>query len=346
MASWSHSAGTAKGSRALVDLARLLRILAKTWIVPLWVWFVPAAAISAGAVYLRRVSPPRDRARGIGLALLPLALALPAFAFWMAQGHHLTSLQTLGGNYLIGFTLLVAAPMIVDVRRSRSSLRDLVFMSLPVGIVGFVLVSVSSSASIFWASGIVGLAPLVLASLVWWGMQIGEGAGEAAKRAAIAVMLLGLLLMLFGVSIDDASPLVLRSTITAGPFAGVTTTPLRATRVAEIERLGTRWVGPQAPVTVVFMPGAYLLTGGVPLTNVTWLDTGNGLDPATVAYFDSHASWPEVVFVPFGVADAPAAVIARSPFLTAVMSRYTLVERSAVARLAVYAYRGSVPAVR
>jgi len=60
------------------------------------------------------------------------------------------ALATFGGNYLIAFVAFVLPPMLVSLRRAESSGRDLARIAVPVGLVGFLAVVVSSNASILW----------------------------------------------------------------------------------------------------------------------------------------------------------------------------------------------------
>ncbi len=190
--------------------------------------------------------------------------------------------------------------------------------------------------NIFWASGIVGLAPIVVAVIVWWSIEIADALGPTAQTTAIASLLLALLILLFGYGFKtDGPPLGLPDTVDTGAYAGMKTSTKRATEVDAFMALSEKWVGPTTSVTVVDMPGAYLLTGGLPLTNVVWLDPGP-FDEFTVAYLDRTGKWPEVVFVPLLRLDQPPSIIETSPFLSAVLKRYKLAERSLSAGVAVF----------
>ena len=335
--------GPAKSARIGTHLQQFLTALSAVWIVPLFVWFAPAAAISAWTAYIGPASE-RARARGVALGMLPVALAVPAFAYWMARGHHLVSLETLGGNLLIAFVVFAVAPMYTSLRQGPSDARRaLVLMSLPAALTGFAVVLLSSSADIFWASGIVGLAPLVVAVVVWWAVEVRHALGMRAEMTAVASLLVALLLLLFGYGFKtDGSPLNMPAMITEGAYAGVRVGTGRAAQLAEIERLADKWVGPTTTVTSVGLPGAYLITDGKPLTNVTWLDPGS-FDQSTVDYLDRAGRWPDVVFVQLARLNKPT-VVRASPFLAVILSRYTLVERSTVGDVAVFTSSGLKPA--
>lgn len=336
--SWSSMPESIHGPRIAVDLWELGGTLGRTWIVPLWAWFGPAAAISVWTTYDHRRAPHHDRAHGLALALLPLALAVPVLANRAALANT-SALATLGGNYLIAFVAFVLPPMLVSLRRAESSGRDLARIAVPVGLVGFLAVVVSSNASIQWASAIVGLAPLALAAVVWWGSEIAETLAPAAAAAASAVLVCVLLVLLFGSAFKDDPPMSLRHTLASGAYAGLTTSSAHAAQVAELERLALRWIRPSTTVMAVALPGAYLVSGGVPLTNNVWLNQG-AFDRFAVEYLDRAGRWPDIVWVPLRLVDQPASDVAADPLLSAVTTRYTIVERSPIAGIAVYAASG------
>jgi hypothetical protein len=337
---WAHKSGPSTGTRVLGDLWALILVLGRTWVVPLWVWFTPAVLIGLGAAQAHWRVPRHARARGIALACLPLALALPVIANKLAFGADITA-GTLGGNYLIAFTACVAMPMFAGVRGGRSAVRDLALYALPAGLVGFVLVVASSAASIYWASGIVGLAPIVVAAVLWWAGEVADTLGRPAGVAASALLVVAVLGLLFSTAFKDDAPLTLRYTIRSGAYAGITTDSGHASQVAELMGLGAKWVGPDTRVTVAGVPAGYLLTGGVPLTNVIWLDPGPS-DVFTVDYLTRVGRWPDVVFAPLPAVKGPPSADA-DPFLSAVIARYQQVDVGPASGIAVFASSGTRP---
>lgn len=344
--SWKQTAGPSSGTRSDVHLWRLMGSLVQVWVVPLFMWFIPAAVISYWTTFFGR-APGRERARGIALAALPVALVLPVLANWAALGGQLSSLGTIGGNFLIAFVLFVAPPMFTSLLRMEGDQRrDMALMALPAGILGFAVIIASSSADIFWASGIVGLGPIVVTVIVWWAVELGRVFGPNVEAASVASLLLALLVLLFGYGFKtDGPPLGMPETVSTGAYAGVQMSEQRAAEIEDLTRLAKKWVGPNTTVTVVDMPGAYLVTGGIPLTNVVWLDPGP-FDAFTVKYLDRAGRWPDVVFVPLSRLNQPEEVIEASPFLSAVVKRYTLVERSEVSGVAVFTAGTVEPATR
>jgi hypothetical protein len=349
VASWARPSGTEHGTRIVIGLQVLAADLGRRWLIPIWAWFGPAAALSLGAAFLHRHDAgPVDasaRRRGVLLLSVPAALTLEViaykFAFHESVGRAASGLGTVGGNFLIAFVFFSVVPMGLSLRHARPAVRDLARLLVPVGLVGYLVTVLSSSASIADASGIVGLAPVVIAVVVWWCCEIADVLGRPAEAGAAAAMLAILLVLLFGSTLYDGTPALLRATIPQGAYAGITTNPHQAARVADLRRLSGRWVGPRTTVTVVGLPGVYPAIGGVPLTNVVWLDPGPW-DSFTVAYLNDKGRWPDVVFAPLMFARASAAKLAKDPFMAEVVAHYALVERSSVSGVAVYKARRAV----
>jgi hypothetical protein len=348
LGSWRLTSGPATGTRGEIHLWRFIVSLIAVWQVPLFVWFAPAAGISFWAAFPGR-EPGRARSRGIALALLPLALVLPVVANWGAHGWPMDSLWTVGGNFLIAMVVFSAAPMFMSLHGARTDIRrDLTILAFPAGVVGFAVVIMSSSADIFWASGVVGLAPLVVAVVVWWATEVRGALGTGRENAAVAFLLAALIVMLFGYAFNtNGTPTALPATITTGAYAGLKTGAQTAAEVADLERLGQKWIKPTSTVTIVGLPGAYLATGGRALTNVTWLDPGQ-FDIFTVAYLYRVGRWPDVVIVPLTRlripdGEPPTTAVTTSPFLSAVVGHYTLVDTSEVSGVAVFTTDGLDP---
>jgi hypothetical protein len=348
LGSWRLTSGPATGTRGEIHLWRFIVSMLSFWGVPLFVWFAPAAGISFWVANTGHL-PARARARAIALALLPVALAVPVIANWGAHGWPADSLWTVGGNFLIAMVVFAAAPMYMSLHGAKSDpRRDLAILAFPAGVVGLAVVIMSSSADIFWASAVVGLAPIVVAMIVWWATEIHDTLGAGRETAAVAFLLAVLLVLLFGYAFNtDGQPTALPATIPTGAYAGLKTGAQTAAEVADLARLGQKWIGPTSTVTVVGLPGAYLVTGGVPVTNVTWLDPGQ-FDIFTVAYLYRVGRWPDVVVVPlsrlhFPDGGRPTSAVDSSPFLATIVDHYTLRETSEVSGVAIFTTDGLDP---
>jgi 4-amino-4-deoxy-L-arabinose transferase-like glycosyltransferase len=342
--SWSDMPKTVHGNRIAVGLWELGRALTGTWGVPLWVWFAPAAAIGVWTALPHSLAPRHARLRHLALTLLPLALAFPVLADWMIHGRG--ALWTFGGSYVIAFVLFAGPAVLRSSAKPPSPRREFSRMAVPVGLVGFTLVMSSSNASILWATAAVGMAPLAVAVVACWVEEVARGAVREARAGAGAApaiaIVFAVLVLLFGSVFKDDPPLTLRDTFTTGAYAGLTTSAGHASEVAECERLAARWIGPSATVVAVELPAAYLVTGGVPLTTGTLLNTGSW-DTFTVAYFDRIGRWPDVVWMPLYRVDQPASDTAADPLLSQISRRYRLVERSPIAGIGVFVSKTAAP---
>jgi hypothetical protein len=319
-----------QGGRLGSVFGNLYETLVRVWGVPIWAWFLPSAAVSLATALPAMRTASRARVRGLLLAALPLALALPVLANSMttvANGR----VWTFGGNYLVAFVLFAFAPMVADLGTMRPDMRRLVDIVVPPAVAGMLVVTLLSSASLYWASGIVGLAPLVVAMVVWWAWTVERPLGARLAPWAVLSLLAALLVLLFGGTFNEPPAWSLRHTITTGAYAGITTTEARARSLAAVEELTARWVRPGAGVLFIDSPGGYLTLGsGVPVTPVTWLDHGSA-DAAAVAYYDRIGRWPDVVFVATGVwtaASAPGVSRDFDPLLVDMTSTYRVAETS------------------
>jgi hypothetical protein len=333
----TYAGGSSGGAvqRLVTLFEKLLTVLGHRWKLPLWAWFVPALAVGIGtALPVMRV-PGRERLRGWLLASLPLVLAIPVFANWSSHGRH-SSLWTVGGNYLIAFVVFALPGVLAGLRAASDDVRRLVLLALPAGAVGFLVVSASTSAGIFWASGVVGLAPLVLATVVGWVVEVRRVASPRLEATTALSILLAVVVLLFGVSFKGGSSLDLHHTITSGPYAGVTTTQRKARRIFASQMLADRWVGPSTGVLFFAKPAGYILQRGVMVTNAVWLASGPK-DQATIGYFDRTGRWPDVVFVSSSLISPSGVVrgVVADPLLAALAARYRVVETSAAAGLGV-----------
>ena len=295
-----------QGGRLGSVFGNLYETLVRVWGLPIWAWFAPAAAISVATALPALRAPARARTRGLLLALLPLALALPVVAnafTTVANGR----VWTFGGNYVVAFVIFAFAPMVADLGVMPPETRRLVDLVVPPAVVGALVVTLLSSASLYWASGIVGLAPLVVAMVAWWASTLERSLGARVAAWAALSLLVALLVLLFGGTFDEPPAWSLHTTIASGTYAGITTTDARARSLAAVEALTARWVHAGDGVLFVDSPGGYLALGsGVALTPATWLDHGSA-DGAAVAYYGRIGRWPDVVFVATGVWTAASA---------------------------------------
>src|SRR5699024_2011229 len=127
--------------------------------------------------------------------------------------------KTLGGNFLVMFVLL-CAPALLLARARDERVDGLLRLSVPTALVGVVLITGLSSASRNWSSTFVGIAPLVIAVVLWWWRRVEGGAGTEVVRPLSAGLIGVLVGMLFWVAMYDTSPWRMHHAFVSGPYAG------------------------------------------------------------------------------------------------------------------------------
>lgn len=230
--------------------------------------------------------------RAAALGLIPLAVALPALRYASSgQGH----IDVIGAVMLITLSgivfLPVAAWMIAEPHRD---LRLLLQLALPLALVDLGVVIYSTNAGWSRGTGFTGVAPLAMAIIVSWALFTQEKGGRAVFAASAASLIAVVVVMLFATAFNSDPPLVLRTPIATGAYAGLLTTGKQAQTLAAIEAAGRRWVGPEDSVLVVQAPGVYLLLPGRIDTNAVWLVNGYS-DRYALDYFARRKDMPRVV---------------------------------------------------
>lgn len=252
----------------------------------------PMLALVAGAS-LPRVS---RALRAALLLALPVAAAVPGL-LWLAQDTLRLSFGTTAPAWLMTFTVGAALPVTLwAARTGRRELTGLLALAAPPAIVGLLVVSFSTNASLARAVPVVGLVPLSIVVLGGWIAAVGELGGELLERAGAVVALGAVVLLLFTASLDDARPGSLHAGFAAGPYAAMHMSAERYAEMHGLQDVAAKYVGPRDHVTFLGERTGYLLVGGKPYTNAVWLYPGPS-DRAVLGYFARRGDLPEVVFV-------------------------------------------------
>lgn len=269
----------------------------------------------------------RSGVRAWCLAAIPIAAAVPGLVL-IAKGAPGLHFGTSSSAWLLTCVAGTAAPALMHAVRTRATARlRLTLLALPSSIVGTVIVALVTSSS--WTRGmaIVGLAPLAFVLLACWAAAITELGGRAATMSGTAAVLLTALLILFATAFGDAPIGTPRTLVTSGPYAGITMGNERRLQIEELVTAGKTFVSPDSTVVFLGQRAVYMLVGGRPYTNVTWLIPRRS-DSASLTYYARHGGLPQVAFVDDvdvrhegGYAKAPAV----DPMLARIMADYTLV---------------------
>jgi hypothetical protein len=286
-----QSLGMTVGAK-VASLLRGLRVgLVKRYRFAMWVWYGPAllASVAASLPWVR------GRLRGALMLSIPALVALPVLALAATSG------GTLPGNYLIALTLFLIVPSTVFLMRRRDSAdARLVALAAASSLVNFLLVAYVSNASLLWASPFIGLAPLTASLLLVWAGQVEESLGARSAAAGSLAVVCLLSALLFSVIFQDGSIRHLTVRVPSGPLEGIATTPSRAAEIEDLTAIGRRYTTPNSRVLCFGLPIGYLVMGGTPLTNATYL-SGGPADASTVAYYQRRGEWPDVAFVRAGL---------------------------------------------
>ena len=285
-------------------------------LLPMWALAVAACVPALGA-----------RVRALCMAAIPLAAAVPGLLL-IAHGAPGLHFGTASSSWLLTCLAGVAAPSLVHAVRTHAAQRlRLLLLALPASIVGALVVAEATSSSVTRGVTIVGLAPLAFALLVCWAAGFSELGGRAIAKVGVVVMLVTALFMLYATVFDDVTLDQPRTLVTSGPYAGVTMGVERWRQIEGLVAAGRRFVGPRTTVVFLGQRAAYMLVGGRPYTNVTWL-TPTRSDGASLVYYARHGGLPQIAFVDDvdihregGYARAPA----KDPMLATVLRDYTLV---------------------
>ena len=256
------------------------------------------------------------------------------------------------GSVSPAFALLVIPfllPAVIGwaVRERDTDLRMLLVLTIPTALVGFVVLSMATSAWVRWGPAAAAVLPLfgVLgAATVTRAEQLrAEQSHRRASRHARAsrhdrvranrilrpvVIAVALTLALTGThtlrSFRDPSPDRLNLQITEGPLAGLWTDHhfLENCHLATVTAGALR---PGAGVLFYGAPGGYTYSRAPMDTNIIWLADFGAANAATVRWLTERDRWPDVVIVHHGVIDRSGgwqALAAEDPLIATVDATY------------------------
>jgi hypothetical protein len=334
------------GERTSMVATQLWGSVTTPWLIPMWV----CAAVAC----LRWFGWPGSR---VAALLIPVAAFVPSVvALRLPSPGDAPPFGALGGAYLIVLTAGLFVPILLwTVREGGDDMRLALSLATPLSIVNTLAAAYFTSSGWEWAVPVVGLAPLVTASLAGWfricvdargagtpASQEATGGAEAARRtglvfglpaavSVIGVLALGALLgLLYATAFKDAPPHTLTRRLTAPAVVGIITQDVMAQRVSELAAAGQRWVQPDEGVLFVHGPLGYVLVEGRMVTNAVWLATGPS-DARTLAYFERTAGWPDVAFVSSSLLESlegDPGKLAEDPLLTHLDTEYERVDEA------------------
>ncbi|MGA8048389.1 MAG: hypothetical protein WCA30_19210 [Dermatophilaceae bacterium] len=226
--------------------------------------------------------------------------------------------------------VLLAPVLVWAVRDDDVDLAVLLSLTAPAALVGYAVMTMSSSASTRWGSAAASFLPLlgILAYAV--ADQVGERprAPTAPLRPAAAAALV-LILALVGThtlrTFRDPIPFQLDDRIATGPQAGLLTQERFVTRDCLLEEVTAASLGPGDGVLFYGLPTGYAYSEAAMDTNILWLSAFGAANAATLEWIRDSGRAPEVVIVGQGTVDAAGGwdrLVAADPFVAMVDAGY------------------------
>lgn len=281
--------GSAERSGRLFSLATLWEVLLLTGATLVKPAVLPLVAVSLFAAFL-----PEGRWHRTALVALPVVAAVPA-VLQIASGGTSQSYGVFASSYMVLLTLALAPSM---GRRapaeSGAAARSLLRLTGAAGVVGYLVVGLTTNSGWFWGMTFVGLAPLTASFVMLWVSGLRTRYGLAASRWGAAVVV-ATVVVLFGLVVFKTGlPWGMTHHVTGGAYSGLVVDE-RMGEVIETLQADTRLlIEDDTEVFVIGNPGAYPAVGGKPYTPALWHISGAVAD-RTIQYFDERGRWPEVV---------------------------------------------------
>lgn len=255
----------------------------------------PAICLAA----LAALTPLPDRARGAALALVPVAMALPALLSLPTEGQPVVGATS--GTYAILLCALLLLPVALSARQ-EPVLRLLLLVAGPTAVVGLLTYAATTSSSARWGAVVPPVVPLL--GVLGVGVVLLCARRGVAAGIAVACLLLPLLGVQSLHAFRDPAPWVAHVRIPEGPNAGLRTTPERAADDCGFRVAAASWIAPGESVLAYAGPAVYLYTDGPAATNIVWLAGFGKANRTTVERLDEQGAWPDVVTVLASVARA------------------------------------------
>lgn len=281
--------GSAERSGRLFSLATLGEIVALTGATLIKPAVLPLVAVSALTAIL-----PEGRWRLGALALIPVVAAIPG-AVQILTGDTAQSYGVFASSYMVLLTFALV-PWLV--RRHAAGGDDdarlLLRLTGAAGVIGYLIVGLTTNSGWFWGMTFVGLAPLTASLVMLWAARLRDSYGPAASVRSAALLVTTVVVLYGLVVFKTGLPWHMTYRVTGGAYAGLVVDE-RMGEVIETLREDTRsLIAEDTEVFVIGNPGAYPVVGGRAYTPVLWHISGP-VAGRTIQYFDERGRWPEVV---------------------------------------------------
>ncbi|MCK0110853.1 hypothetical protein MWU75_01680 [Ornithinimicrobium sp. F0845] len=227
---------------------------------------------------------------------------------------------------LVVLAAVLLLPFLVTARDlGEDRLRVLLVLTAPTAVVGFVAVSLVSSASAKWGVAAAPVQPLFgAAALVVLLFVARHHVRAVALLAALA--LLGSLVVVHPMrSFRDVQPHRLDGRVEDGPLAGLLTHEAYLQEDCELRAAVRDWVDPDDSVFFWAAPAGYVYADAPMSTHNIWVADFGAASAAGVEWMTRTDRWPDVAFVHAGAlasAGGWEALAARDPVIARLDAHY------------------------
>ena len=281
--------GSAERSGRLFSLATLGEIMLHTGATLIKPAVLPLVAISAAAAFM-----PEGSRRRAALLSIPIAAALPA-ALQIASGGTSEAYGVFASSYMVLLTLALAPSLLKrDLLQSGRDARTVLWLAGGAGVIGYLIVGLTTNSGWFWGMTFVGLAPLSAALVMLWVNGLRHRYGALTGRWG-ATLLVVTVVALYGLVVFKTGlPWDMTHHVADGAYAGLLVDERMGEVIETLQADTRKLIDDDTEVFVIGNPGAYPVVGGRPYTPVLWHISGPVAD-RTIQYFDDRGRWPEVV---------------------------------------------------
>ena len=231
------------------------------------------------------------------------------------------------------FALLVIPLLLPAVVGWAASDRDrdlgiMLALTVPTAVIGFVVMTMATSASPHWGPSAASFLPLF--GVLGYAITAQAGpTGEPSAATPTAAVATVLILALIGThtlrSFRDGSPFQLGDRIATGPQAGLQTNPGFVAGSCELEAVTGAAIGPGESVLFYGVPAGYAYSEAAMDTNILWLSSFGAANAATLQWIRANGRAPEVVIIGQGTVDSAGGwdrLVAEDPLIAMVDAGY------------------------
>ncbi len=272
---------------SLTTFKTIIRLTAttftKTTVLPLVAVSLIAALLPAGRWHLTA-----------SLAL-PLVAAVPGVV-QITSGGTFQVYGVFASSYMVLLTLALAPPVAKDAPAWSGDARALLGLTVAAGVIGYLVVGLTTNSGWFWGMTFVGLAPLSATFVMLWVGGLRDRYGIAVGRWAAALVVVTVVVLYGLVVFKTGVPWGMTHRVTGGAYSGLAVDEHTGEAIESLQADTQRLVDDDTEVFVIGSAGVYPVVGGRPYTPTLW-HTSGPVAGSSIRYFEERGRWPEVVLL-------------------------------------------------